>query len=340
MVAMRRSETDGIAGELYLVPPAGFVAARDELVRQAHAAGNRELARELRSLRRPTRSAWLVNLLARHERAPMERLFALGRDLRDAQTRLDAPRLRRLAAQRQQMIADLLDRGRRRATEAGVQPAERVLSEVEATLHAALVDMAASFTVLSGRLVRPMSHNGFGPMPHVAVAPASPAPSPPAEAATEDVEHERRFLLVADELGRRRTTGSAEQDARQPPEGELSRPMLDDARGQRAPTDEEQSVRRAAAELAAAESRHWQREHGLADAEAAVEAARDRSEWLDRQRMEARRDKATAERHLAEARSAQQSAVRAVADARRALEAAERRLRSAREQPPSGSGDS
>ncbi len=85
---------------------------------------------------------------------------------------------------------------------------------------------------------------------------------------------------------------------------------------------------------------HWRREHGLADAEAAVEAARDGSEWLDRQRMEARRDRATAERHLAEARSAQQSAVRAVADARRALEAAESRLRSVGEQPPSGSGDS
>jgi hypothetical protein len=83
---------------------------------------------------------------------------------------------------------------------------------------------------------------------------------------------------------------------------------------------------------------HWQREQELADAEAAVEAARDRLHWLDQQRMEARRDKVTAERHLSEARSAQRSAIREVAAARRLLEAAETRHRPA-EQPPPDSGE-
>jgi len=41
MVRMRLSETDEIAAELYLVPPARFVAARDQVVRQARAAGHR-----------------------------------------------------------------------------------------------------------------------------------------------------------------------------------------------------------------------------------------------------------------------------------------------------------
>jgi hypothetical protein len=349
MAAMRRTETDEIAGELYLVPPAGFVAARNELVRQSHAAGNRELADELRSLRRPTLSAWLVNLLARHERAPMERLLAVGREMRDAQTRLDTAQLRRLAGQREQMIADLLDRGRRRAVEAGMQPSEAVLSEVEATLKAALVDLAASSTVLSGRLVRPMSHSGFGPMPHVAAAPAMPEPSSPAEAPAQ-AARERSF--PADELARKRARASADQGDSQQPQSAPSRPLDEepwpavtdeepwfaatDEEPWFAATDEEQGVLRAAAELAAAESEHWQREFELADAEGAVDAARDRSEWLDSQRIQARRDRVTAERHLAEAQSAQQSAVRAVEDARRALEAAERRLRSTGEPPSDG----
>jgi len=131
--AVGASDSDEIAGELYLVPPARFVAARDELVRKARAAGNPELARELHSLRRPKQSAWLVNLLTRHERASMERLFALGRDLRRAQTRLDATQLRRLSAQRQQMIADLLDSARRQALAQVAASAEQVL--VTAAVH-------------------------------------------------------------------------------------------------------------------------------------------------------------------------------------------------------------
>jgi hypothetical protein len=86
MVRMRLSETDEIAAELYLVPPARFVTARDEVVRQARAAGHRELARELQALRRPTSSAWLINALTRHRRDRMQQLFAVGRELRQAPT--------------------------------------------------------------------------------------------------------------------------------------------------------------------------------------------------------------------------------------------------------------
>ena len=58
-------ELDEIVRELYVLPPTEFVAARNELVRQARAAGSRDIAEQLQRLRRPTRSAWLVNLLAR-----------------------------------------------------------------------------------------------------------------------------------------------------------------------------------------------------------------------------------------------------------------------------------
>jgi len=337
---MGASETDEIAGELYLVPPAGFVAARDELVRKARAAGNRELARALQSLRRPTRSAWLVNLLTRHERAPMESLAALGRQLRQAQRRLDATQLRHLSAQRQQMIADLLDRARRRSAEAGLEPTDAVLSEVEATLHAALVDLAAASTVLSGRLVRPMSHSGFGPMPQVDAAATSPPPSTPALGPMQDAD-----LSVWPVEDKPQGQTAAGPGGSKDVEREWPR-SLEEARQQRRRAAEakpaaagQETVRRAEAALAAAESTHWQREHELADAEAAAEAARDRLQWLDQQRMEARAGKATADRHLSEARSGQRAAIRAVAEARRLLEVEQTRLRSAAEQPPSRGGE-
>jgi chromosome segregation ATPase len=81
-------------------------------------------------------------------------------------------------------------------------------------------------------------------------------------------------------------------------------------------------LHRAEQELAAAEAMHWQAEFELADAEGAVEAAEDRLSSLDTQRIEARRDKVTAERYLTEAQSRQRDAVNALADARRRLDAA------------------
>ena len=67
------------------------------------------------------------------------------------------------------MIADLLDRAKAHAAEAGLRLTPTVLSEVEATLQAALVDLAGALTIRNGRLVRPLSHSGFGPRPRSAL---------------------------------------------------------------------------------------------------------------------------------------------------------------------------
>jgi hypothetical protein len=83
-------------------------------------------------------------------------------------------------------------------------------------------------------------------------------------------------------------------------------------------------LRKAEEELAVAEAAHWQSEFELADAEAAVEAADDAMSTLDTKRIEARRDRVTAQRHLAEAQSRQRHAVNALADARERLDAARR----------------
>jgi hypothetical protein len=329
MVRMRLSETDEIAAELYLVPPARFVAARDDVVRQARAAGHRDLARELQALRRPTPSAWLINALTRHQRDRMQQLFALGRELRQAQTQLDGERLRRLPAQREELIADLLDWAREHAAEAGVQPTEAALSEVEATLHAGLVDLAAAAAVMSGHLVRPMSHAGFGPLPHVESVGSPSAPAAPGPAPGRDEPTEWRMWPVGDELRRRRERSEAGSGDH--PNGRAVAWRGTQPAHEPAPVDPSETVRRAEADLAEAASVHWQREHDLAAAEAAMEAVRDRQESLEQQRMHLRREKVAAEQDLSSARAAQRAALRAMIDARRALEAAEDRLRSARD---------
>ena len=321
---MTGRELDDIVRELYVLPPTDFVAARNDLVRQARAAGSRDIAERLQQLRRPTRSAWLVNLLA-SDSAAMQRLSALGRQLRDAQTGLAAAELRSLAEQRRRLIADLIERAQAYADEAGVRLTATVLSEVQATLQAALVDLAGAMMIRNGRLVRPLSHSGFGPRPRVG---APQIESGQIETATElrPVEVPTRPVAeiesspVEDELAARRrvVAGRRALELVEVADGALAADRDDPA-----PVPEvTRELQQAEEELAAAEAAHWTSEFELADAEAAVEAAEDALNELDSRRIEARRDKVTAQRHLAEARSLQRDAVNALAAARRRVEAA------------------
>jgi hypothetical protein len=331
---MTGRELDDIVRELYVLPPTDFVAARNDLVRQARAAGSREIAERLQQLRRPTRSAWLVNLLA-SDSAAMQRLSALGRQLRDAQTGLAAAELRSLAEQRRRLIADLMERAQAYADDAGVRLTPTVLSEVQATLQAALVDLAGAMTIRNGRLVRPLSHSGFGPRPRVDVSQIesvqiesgqiesgqieSGAELRPVEVPTSPVA-EMESPRVEDELATRRrvVAGRRALELVEVTDGALAEDQNDPA-----PVPEvARGLRQAEEELAAAEAAHWTSEFELADAEAAVEAAEDALNDLDSRRIEARRDKVTAQRHLAEARSRQRDAVNALAHARRRVEAA------------------
>lgn len=320
-VQMTGRELDEIVRELYVLPPADFVAARNELVRAARAAGSREIAERLQHLRRPTRSAWLVNVLAR-DSAAMRRLSTLGKELRDAQTGLDSTQLRTLSEQRRRLITDLLEQAQAHASDAGLRLTASVLSEVEATLQAALVDLAGALTIRNGRLVRPLSHSGFGPRPRGTVPQIrSTADSRPVEIPAE-ARVEIEGPAIEDELAarRRRTDRTVvelvEVTDRRSVAYDDSIPAPNSESGAH------RELRRAEQELAAAEAVHWQAEFELADAEGAVEAAQDHLSSLDTQRIEARRDKVTAERYLAEAQSRQRDAVNTLAEARRRLDAA------------------
>ena len=318
---MTGRELDEIVRELYVLPPADFVAARNELVRAARAAGSREIAERLQHLRRPTRSAWLVNVLAR-DSAAMRRLSTLGKDLRDAQTGLDSTQLRTLSEQRRRLITNLLEQAQAHASDAGLRLTATVLSEVEATLQAALVDLAGALTIRNGRLVRPLSHSGFGPRPRSTVPQIrSTADLRPVEISAE-ARVEIEGPAIEDELAaRRRRTDRTVVELVEVTDRRSD--VYDDSTP--APNSESgahRELRRAEQELAAAEAVHWQAEFELADAEGAVEAAEDHLSSLDTQRIEARRDKVTAERYLAEAQSRQRDAVNTLAEARRRLDAA------------------
>jgi chromosome segregation ATPase len=199
-----------------------------------------------------------------------------------------------------------------------------VLLEVEATLQAALVDLAGALTIRNGRLVRPLSHSGFGRRPRATAGQIELITEVrPADVATEAAEPEQP--AVEDELAARRLAVAGRSTVKLVDVTGATLAGNDDSspaplRGR----DASSPLRQAEEELAAAEARHWQSEFDLADAEGAVEAADDLLSSLDTKRIEARRDKVTAQRHLAEAKSRQREAVNALADARRRLDAARR----------------
>src|SRR5688572_8917887 len=91
--AMARTKTqevdadllEEIAEELYALPPAEFVAVREERARSIRDEGDRGTANAVHGLRRPTQGAWLVNLLARDESGLLTQLLDVGAELRAAQ---------------------------------------------------------------------------------------------------------------------------------------------------------------------------------------------------------------------------------------------------------------
>ena len=124
------SELDDIADELYGGPPGVFIEHRDAAAKAARADGDRELAKQITELRKPTVSAWLMNLLVRDDPGFADQVVALGEGLRDAERSLDGPALRELSTQRRALVRSLTARARKLA--AAERPAHRRLGHAGA----------------------------------------------------------------------------------------------------------------------------------------------------------------------------------------------------------------
>ncbi|GAB3916594.1 hypothetical protein GCM10011575_25040 [Microlunatus endophyticus] len=170
-------ELDEVARELYDGSPDDFVEIRKARAAEARSAGDRELAKQITALRRPTRSAWVVNLLSFQADDELAGLLDLGAALAQAQQRLSGDDLRQLSRQRNTAISALVRRGSQLAQVRGHRPSEATLREVTDTLQAALSDPGVAEVVRNGRLTQPQSYGGFGP--EMIFAPAESRAEPP-----------------------------------------------------------------------------------------------------------------------------------------------------------------
>jgi len=148
------------AAALYALTPGEFTAARNKRAREARADGDKEFAAAITALRKPSASAWLVNMLVRHRTDQISQVLDLAASLREAQQDLDAQELRELGRQRQQLVAALTREGRRLASDLGEHLSDAAADEVGQTLQAAMVDAWAAAAVRTGALVRPLLATG------------------------------------------------------------------------------------------------------------------------------------------------------------------------------------
>ncbi len=151
--------------ELYGLDPADFVPARNALVRRLRTDGQRDLARRVADLRRPSPAAWAVNQLARRQRGALDELLRLGDTLRRAQNQTlagaDAALLRQAGRARREAVAALASSAVDLLAERGQGGAHH--TEIAATLEAASLDPQAGGEVAAGRLTSALEPpSGFG----------------------------------------------------------------------------------------------------------------------------------------------------------------------------------
>lgn len=150
-----------IAQELYGRPLSEFIAARKEA---ADGAGDKELAEQVKALRKPSAAAWAVNALARERAELVEEVVELGEQLRDAQSDSDGSRTRLLDRARRDLTRQAIDEATELARTSGGTLSAQAAAGVEETLRAAMTDPDAANAVQDGLLVTTFAASPFEPV--------------------------------------------------------------------------------------------------------------------------------------------------------------------------------
>jgi hypothetical protein len=172
---------DNELDHLYGLDPAEFVPERDRLARELRDAGRRDEAEQLKSLRKPTLSAWTINQLARRERRDVDLLLDAGHRLRETQQGVlagkDRTRLDEARETEHEALASLRDGAGRILAEAG-RGSESALNRVMQTLQAAAISAEGRELLARGRFTGDLEPTGFELLAPVAPGGAKRRPRP------------------------------------------------------------------------------------------------------------------------------------------------------------------
>lgn len=181
---------------LYSAPPEEFISARDRTAKRLKDEGHPEEAKRVKSLRRPTVPAWVVNQLVRSHPSEIEELLAAGEELRRAQQRAlsgkGASGLRQASERRRKALQSATE-----AAEALLEAADRSsgahVESIRTTFEAASLDRDGATQVQEGRLAKELdAPSGFGDVAGLTLVPSPEEPGGKAAPKRADQDARRR----------------------------------------------------------------------------------------------------------------------------------------------------
>ena len=278
---------DAVA-ELYEADPDRFTERRQELVTSAREAAQAAVAKQIAGLRKPTRSAWVVNRLVRADPQVASRLAALAAELR-AEPSMDGTRIRELTAARGRLV-DELTRQALQVSDLPAPPAA-LREEVTATLDAAIADPEVAANL--GTLVRAAHWAGFGLAPVAALPDAAASPPPPSSTHAQTSPPAHRAPATSSATA----TARAPKTEKPPPPAPAEAAAERDRRRQEKLHLAERSVAEAGQAADSANAAEQDLEHTVRQLEAELADARQRLADARRQsyRAESRQRRANAE---------------------------------------------
>ena len=315
-MAAKKNDLDAELQRLYSGPLDAFTAARNDLAKQLRKLGHGPDANQVKTLAKPTPSAWAVNLLFDRERERMDELLAAGTRARAGQREAVSGRGPEALRESLGAVRRLVDELRRRAAaflaESGRTVSRTMIERIGTDLQALALSPAVATEASRRWLDRDLDPPGFEVLAGLQLAGA-----PVVDMAARRAEREAREAKIPEkrETPRPRPT----------PVTPLPKPRGETER------EKKERERREAAEQARQDREAERIRRRVEVAEEKVERARNEANSL-REEVEAAEKAASEARRRAEAAELAVNRVRGQADrAAERLARAEEELKEAKE---------
>ncbi len=201
------SELETAVRTVYRGPLEEFISRRDALAKELRSAKRREDADRVKALRKPSRTAWVLDSIAHEDPTPIEQLAAV---IGAAQTVSSGADLRAALENVRGAVRDVAAAGARIAIRAG-QPIDA--NALSTAVLAIIGDSSAFSDLRAGRLVDVPDGGGLDILTAISIVPTSPpavarpAPEPPKpqQSASTAAQDEARAVAARAELRRAET---------------------------------------------------------------------------------------------------------------------------------------
>lgn len=160
----RKGELGDELDALFRLPVAEFTAARNTLAAQLKKGGRRDESDRVKSLAKPSITAWAVNQLYWKHREAFDRLIATGQRFRQAQTSGRAGKvadMREALDARREALLQLSDLATALLRDAGGSPTPETVHRITTTLEAMSAYASFPDDLRPGRLTRDVDPPGF-----------------------------------------------------------------------------------------------------------------------------------------------------------------------------------